>query len=148
MMEALKEANKALLKEEVPVGAVLVVNDEIVIRAHNLKEIKQNPLYHAEILAIKSFSNKKKSWRLENTTLYVTLEPCIMCAGAIIQARIPRLVYGADDLKAGSVKSLYNLLDDKRLNHRVDVLSGICEKECSNILKEFFDKIRKKRRDG
>lgn len=144
MKEALKEASKAFKKNEVPIGAVLVYKNKIIAKAHNFKESKKSPLAHAEILAIKKASNKLKKWRLLDTTLYVTLEPCAMCAGAIIEARIKKLVFGAFDKKAGACGSLINVPQDKRLNHRVEIKSRVLEKEAQRILKEFFKKLRNK----
>ena len=125
MQEALLEAEKAAAIGEVPIGAVLVYNDEIIARAHNLRETTQNALTHAESMVIQEACKKLGSWRLENTTLYVTLEPCPMCAGAILQSRVPRVVYGARDIKAGCVDSLYRLLNDARFNHECEVIEGI-----------------------
>lgn len=142
MKEALKEAKKAYKKGEVPVGAVLVVDDKIIARAYNIKENSLDPTAHAEVLVIKKAAKKLGAWRLTEATLYVTKEPCIMCAGAIINARIKRVVYGCDDTKAGAVVSLYNILQDPRLNHQVEVKKGILEEECRSILKQFFKELR------
>jgi tRNA(adenine34) deaminase len=144
MKVALQQAKKAGRIREVPVGAVLVYENKIIARGHNLREKKQHPLSHAECIVIEKASKKLSSWRLENTTLYVTLEPCPMCAGAILQSRIPRIVYGAKDPKAGAVDSIYQLLRDPRLNHQAQVTSGIYEKECAELLKEFFQFLRTK----
>jgi tRNA(adenine34) deaminase len=144
MQYCLELATQAGLRGEVPIGAVVVQGDEIIGEGANHREVDQTPLGHAEIMAISQASQKLKSWRLLNSTLYVTLEPCPMCAGAILQARIPRVVYGARDLKAGSVHSLYELLTDSRLNHRCEVVSGILEKETSEQLKGFFKALRQK----
>jgi len=138
MGEALKEAEKAASNMEVPIGAVLVIENEIAARDHNRREELNDPTAHAEILVLKQASRIKKSWRLSEATLYVTLEPCPMCAGAMVQARIESLVYGASDPKAGAVHSLYSIPTDKRLNHYVKVKEGVMEKECSALLKEFF----------
>ncbi len=143
MMEALKEAKESLEKEEPPVGAVIVKDSKIISRGHNLRESLQDPTAHAEIIAIRSAANILGSWRLIDCTIYVTLEPCIMCAGAMILARIKRLVYGARDPKAGAAGSLMNILNDKRLNHQVEVNMGILETECGEILREFFSSRRK-----
>lgn len=146
MYEALKMAQVAESKREVPIGAIVVDNEngEIIGYGYNQREEKQDALLHAEINAIQSACEYKKSWRLEKTTLFVTLEPCPMCAGAIINSRIPNLVYGAKDPKAGAVDSLNNLLTDSRYNHQSEILSGILSEECSGILKAFFKEIRKK----
>lgn len=143
MSKALGLANKAAKKGEVPVAALVVGPEGLIASAINTRERQQTPLGHAEIFALHKASQKKHSWRLSDCTLYVTLEPCLMCAGAIQQARIGRVVYGAKDPKGGAVESLYSVLDDSRLNHNVSVTSGILEKECSQLLKLFF----KNRRD-
>jgi tRNA(adenine34) deaminase len=135
---ALKEAKKALGLGEVPIGAVIVHKDELIAKGHNLKETLQDPTAHAEIVVIKEAAKRLKSWRLDDCILYVTLEPCPMCAGAIVQARIPTLVYGATDLKAGAVESVVNLVQHKLLNHQVSVYAGIREDECKKILRDFF----------
>ncbi len=142
MKIALLEAEIALEKREVPVGAVIVINGNIISRSHNKKESSFDPTAHAEILAIKEASFKIRSWRLNQATLYVTKEPCVMCAGAIINSRIRRLVFGCPDVKGGAVCSLYRLLSDIRLNHRTEVVSGILEKESSELLKGFFGDLR------
>ncbi|MBM4136367.1 MAG: tRNA adenosine(34) deaminase TadA [Nitrospira sp.] len=138
MRLALEEAKRAFLEEEVPVGAILVKDGDIVAKAHNQRETSQDPTGHAEILALRIGADKSKNWRLTNATLYVTKEPCIMCAGAMLNARLGRLVYGCKDEKAGAVDSLYKLLSDGRLNHQIEVVSGILEEECSDILQRFF----------
>jgi tRNA(adenine34) deaminase len=138
MRLALEEAKCAFLEEEVPVGAILVRDGEIVAKAHNQRETSQDPTGHAEILALRIGADKSKNWRLTNATLYVTKEPCIMCAGAMLNTRLGRLVYGCKDEKAGAVDSLYKLLSDGRLNHQIEVVSGILEEECSDILQRFF----------
>ncbi|MEW6001713.1 MAG: tRNA adenosine(34) deaminase TadA [Nitrospirota bacterium] len=142
MRLALEEAGLAFAEGEVPVGAVLVKDDEVIAKAHNSREKSKDPTGHAEILAFKAGTNKISNWRLTNTTLYVTKEPCIMCAGAMINARLSRLVYGCKDLKAGAVDSLYKLLSDRRLNHQVEVVSGVLEEECAEILQRFFKSKR------
>jgi tRNA(adenine34) deaminase len=142
MKLAMEEALRAFDEGEVPVGAVLVKDGELLKKAHNLRETLSDPSAHAEILVLRAAGEKSESWRLEGTTLYVTKEPCIMCAGAIINARIGRLVYGCKDQKAGGVDSLYTLLGDKRLNHQVEVVSGVREEECSAVLKRFFQERR------
>ncbi|HHU32767.1 MAG TPA: nucleoside deaminase [Clostridia bacterium] len=135
---ALEEAKKALVAGEVPIGAVITYKGEIIARGHNLKETYQDPTAHAEMVVIREAAKKLQSWRLDDCTLYVTLEPCPMCAGAIVQARIPTLVYGATDLKAGAVESVVNLVQHKLLNHQAEVLAGIREEECKQILQDFF----------
>lgn len=143
MKKAIKEALKAYKKGEIPVGAVVVVKNKIVSRAHNVKETKNDPTAHAEILAIKKAGKKFNSWRLTDATLYVTKEPCIMCAGAIVHARIKRVVYGCDDPKGGGVVSLYRILQDPRLNHQVEIKKGVLEEECRVLLQKFFKGLRK-----
>lgn len=144
MKQALGLANLAFLRGEVPVGALLVFENRVIGRGYNKRETLQSPILHAEIEAINEASEELGTWRLENSTLYVTLEPCIMCSGAILQSRIPNVVFGALDPKAGGVSSLYTLLNDSRLNHRCTVTGGILEKECSEILTRFFRNIRGK----
>jgi len=144
MMIALEEARKAFDKAETPVGAIVVKDGEVIARAHNLRETLQDPTAHAEIIAIKDASQKLGRWRLTDCSIYVTLEPCAMCAGAMVLARIQRLVYGTSDPKSGAVGSLMNLLSDERLNHKVDVESGVLAKECGDILSDFFSSRRKK----
>lgn len=146
MQEALKEAKKAAALGEVPIGAVIVYKDEIIARAHNLRETTQNALTHAESMAIQEACSKIGSWRLEETTLYVTLEPCPMCAGAILQSRVPRVVYGARDIKAGCVDSLYRLLNDPRFNHECTVTEGVMAEECGQILTDFFKALRDRKK--
>ncbi|MFH1227370.1 MAG: tRNA adenosine(34) deaminase TadA [Planctomycetota bacterium] len=144
MKEAIKEAFKALEIEEVPIGAVIVHNNRIIARAHNQKEQLHDPTAHAEMIAITQAAESLGDWRLEKTIMYVTLEPCPMCAGALVQARVPALVYGAKDPKAGACGTLFDIVNDKRLNHRVKVITGILEKECQMLLKEFFIRQRVK----
>jgi tRNA(adenine34) deaminase len=143
MREALKEAQKGLRKKEVPVGAVVVYQNKIIGRGHNQTETLKDATAHAEILAIGAASNFLNSWRLTDASLYVTVEPCIMCAGAIILARVDKLLFGTFDPKAGACGSLYNLPQDIRLNHQVKIISGILEDQCKNIMKAFFEKLRK-----
>ncbi|WP_350213591.1 tRNA adenosine(34) deaminase TadA [Botrimarina sp.] len=138
MRLALGEARAAASDGEVPVGAVITCGDQVVAAAHNQREALRDPTAHAEMIAITQAAESLGGWRLENCTLYVTLEPCPMCAGAIVQARAPRVVYGARDPKAGAVESLYSLLSDTRLNHRCQVLGGVLEEECGGVLREFF----------
>jgi len=142
MRMALKEAGVAFHEGEVPVGAVLVKDSRVVASAHNCRESSYDPTGHAEIIAIRLGAQKCGNWRLADATLYVTKEPCIMCAGAMVNARLGRLVYGCRDEKGGAVDSLYPLLSDKRLNHQVEVLSGVLGEECSEILKRFFQDRR------
>ncbi len=144
MREALKEAQKAYEEGEVPVGCVIVYENNIIARGHNQRETLQDPTAHAEILAITSAALALKSWRLENTKMYITLEPCPMCAGAIIMARIPEVYFGAYDPKAGCCGSILNILDDHRFNHNPIVVPGICAEECSEVLTKFFREIRLK----
>ncbi|QCR30708.1 tRNA-specific adenosine deaminase [Lysinibacillus sp. SGAir0095] len=146
MLEAIEEAKKAQALGEVPIGAVIVYQDEIIGRAHNLRETTQNAVTHAELMAIQQACEAIGSWRLEETTLYVTLEPCPMCAGAILQSRVPRVVYGARDMKAGCVDSLYRLLNDSRFNHECAVTEGILAEECGEILTSFFRAIRERKK--
>lgn len=143
MKMALKEAQKAYDKEEIPVGAIIVKDDKIIAKAHNLKEIKNDTTRHAEILAIQKASKKLNSWRLEDCEMYVTLEPCSMCAGALIQSRIKKVYIGAMDYKTGACGSVLNLLKDFKFNHIVDVETGILGQECEEILKKFFKELRK-----
>ena len=142
MREALGLAKQAAQNDEVPVGAVVVKDGKIIGRGKNKREDQQSAISHAEIEAITEANKTLGSWRLEDCDLYVTLEPCPMCAGAIFQARMKRVYYGAPDPKAGAVDSLFSLLSDSRLNHQVEVHSGILKEECSSILKDFFRKLR------
>ncbi|WP_147536218.1 tRNA adenosine(34) deaminase TadA [Bacillus marasmi] len=146
MLEAIKEAKKAEAKLEVPIGAVLVLEGEIIARAHNLRETNQNALAHAELLVIDEACRKLGTWRLENATLYVTLEPCPMCAGAVILARVNRVVYGAKDPKGGCAGTFMNLPEDERFNHRSEVVSGVLEAECGELLTSFFRGIRERKK--
>jgi tRNA(adenine34) deaminase len=146
MLEAMKEAQKAAEMGEVPIGAVVVYKDEIIAKAHNLRETSQNAVTHAELMAIQEACNVMGSWRLEETTLYVTLEPCPMCAGAILQSRIPRVIYGARDPKGGCVHSFYQLLNDSRFNHECEVTEGILAEECGQMLTDFFRALRERKK--
>lgn len=146
MQAAIKEARQAEILGEVPIGAVVVHDGQIIGRGHNMREKFQDVTYHAEMLAIMEACTTLGSWRLEDCDLYVTLEPCIMCSGAIINARIKNVYYGAKDPKAGAVDSLYHLLSDQRLNHQVNVESGLRGAECSRMLKDFFRAIRKRKK--
>jgi tRNA(adenine34) deaminase len=139
---ALKEAEQALSEDEVPVGAVVVWQDKIIGRGHNQIERLQDPTAHAEMIAITAAAAHLNSRRLENCTLYVTLEPCPMCAGAIVLARIPLLVFGAFDPKAGACSTLYNIVNDGKLNHRVETVTGVSADKGSDVLKRFFAKLR------
>lgn len=146
MKEALKEAQKAYNKLEIPVGCVIVKDDKIIARGHNLKEIKNDTTMHAELIAIRKASKKLESWRLNDCEMYVTLEPCSMCAGAIINARIKKVYIGTLDEKTGAVGSVLNLFKDYTFNHVVDVEQGILQEECQQILKEFFKELRKQKK--
>ena len=143
---ALEEAKKAYSKGEVPIGAVLVKDNKIIARAHNLKETLKSAIAHAEILAIEEASKKIGDWRLNGAEMYVTLEPCQMCAGAIVQSRIPRVVVGCMNPKAGCAGSVLNLLDIPAFNHQVHITKGILEEECSQMLSGFFKELREKKR--
>ena len=143
MRQALKLAQQAAEQDEVPVGAIIVHENKIIASAFNQREQLADPTAHAEMIAITQAASHLNSWRLLECSLFVTLEPCPMCAGAILQSRIPRIVYGALDPKAGAVVSLYQLLNDPRLNHRCETLSGVLANECGRILTEFFDRKRK-----
>lgn len=143
MKEALKEAKKAYDKLEVPVGVVIVKDNKIIARAHNIKEEKQDTTKHAEIIAIQKASKKLSNWRLTDCEMYVTLEPCSMCAGALIQSRIKKLYIGTMDSKTGACGSVLNLLEDFTFNHKVEVEKGILQKECEDILKKFFKELRR-----
>ncbi|HEX3655908.1 MAG TPA: tRNA adenosine(34) deaminase TadA [Pirellulales bacterium] len=138
MRLALAEAQRAAAEDEVPVGAVIVHQQRVIASAHNQRESLRDPTAHAEMIAITQAAQALGSWRLEDCWLYVTLEPCPMCAGAIVQARIPWVVYGAADPKAGAVDSLYRLLDDARLNHRCQTISGLLAEPCGAILSQYF----------
>lgn len=142
MRLALEEAKIAFAQGEVPIGAVVVHEGEVIAKAHNEKELRQDPTAHAEVLAVQRATQALGVWRLSEATLYVTLEPCPMCAGSLVQARLKTLVFGAADLKGGAVGSVTNVLDVNRWNHRVEVVAGILEEECAQILKDFFRKLR------
>lgn len=146
MQAALEEAGKAAEKLEVPIGAVLVVDGEIISRAHNLRETEQSAVAHAELMAIEEACKKLGTWRLEDATLYVTLEPCPMCSGAIILSRVKRVVYGAFDPKGGCAGTFMNLLTDGRFNHQSEVTAGILAQECGDILSNFFRELRKRKK--
>ena len=142
MRQALDEAELAAREDEVPVGAVIIHEGKVIARAHNQRELLHDPTAHAEMIAITQAAEALHSWRLDGCTLYVTLEPCPMCAGAILQARIPTVVYGARDPKAGAVETLFHLLDDSRLNHRCVTLGGVLADDCAAILTRFFQRQR------
>ena len=144
MLEALKEAHKALEKDEVPVGAVVVHGGKIIARAHNQNILLKDPTAHAEMVAITEASSALQSERLLNTELYVTIEPCAMCAGALVLARVKRIIYGTEDPKAGACGSVINVAHHKKLNHRISTTSGVLEKECRTIIQEFFQRKRRK----
>jgi tRNA(adenine34) deaminase len=143
MRLALREAEAALAKDEVPVGAIIVHSGRVIASAHNQRETLRDPTAHAEMIAITQAAESLGSWRLEGATLYVTLEPCAMCAGALVLARVPQVVYGATDPKAGAVASLFRLLEDERLNHRAEVVSGVLAEPCGEILTRFFAQKRR-----
>ena len=145
MREAIKLAKKAEEKDEVPIGCVIVKNDKIIARGHNLRESKQRSTAHAEIIAIEKACRKLKSWRLEGCSLYVTLEPCPMCSGAILQSRIEHVVYGAKDPKGGCMESCMNMYEVKGFNHYPDVIGGVLEDECGSLLKTFFKRKREEK---
>ncbi|NOJ82600.1 tRNA adenosine(34) deaminase TadA [Myxococcus xanthus] len=148
MQQALSLAREAAELGEVPVGAVAVLNGEVVGTGFNRREVDRNPLAHAEMLAMDAAARKIGAWRLSGVTLYVTLEPCAMCAGGLVQSRVTRLVFGAFDPKAGAVGSLYNLVEEPRHNHRLQVTSGILADESRLLLKTFFGRLRAKKRDN
>ena len=144
MRHALAEAQLAFSKDEVPIGAVVVYEDKIIGRGHNQVESLNDPTAHAEIIAIGAACNFLNSWRLSDAQLYVTIEPCAMCAGAIVLSRIDGLIFGAKDPKAGACGSLYNIVQDSRLNHQVEIVPHVLEEECAQLLQEFFEKVRKR----
>ncbi|SHJ59346.1 tRNA(adenine34) deaminase [Geosporobacter subterraneus DSM 17957] len=143
MQEALKEAAKAMERKEVPIGAVVVKDGVVIARGYNLRETAKDPTAHAEILAIREASQVLGGWRLHGCDLYVTIEPCPMCAGAIMMARIDRLIIGAMDPKAGAAGSLLNIPEDERFNHQTEIIQGVLEEECAGIMKAFFKELRK-----
>lgn len=146
MKQAVKQAKKAYDKLETPIGCVIVHEDKIIARGYNKRNMKKNTLAHAEILAINKASKVLGDWRLEDCTMYVTLEPCPMCAGAIVQARIPRVVIGSMNLKAGCAGSVLNLLQQNGLNHQVEITKGVLAEECSGLMTSFFRELRKKKK--
>ncbi|QWI58340.1 nucleoside deaminase [Bacillus mycoides] len=147
MQLAIEEAKKAEAIQEVPIGAVIVLDGEVISVAHNLRETEQRSIAHAELLAIDEACKKLGTWRLEDATLYVTLEPCPMCAGGIVLSRIKQVVYGASDPKGGCAGTLMNLLTDERFNHQCEVVPGVLEEECGTLLTIFFRELRKKRKE-
>lgn len=147
MNEALIEARKAYRKNEVPIGAVIVRHGKVIGRGHNTRETDRSPLAHAEIIAIANASKNLSGWRLTGCDIYVTLEPCLMCAGAIYQSRIVNLFYGAIDKKAGAITSLFTVLNEPKLNHLVTIKQGILENECQMIITQFFKELRQNKRD-
>ena len=142
MLEALKEAELAAQEDEVPIGCVVVKDDIVISRAHNQRDKSHNPLGHAETLAIKKASEILNDWQLVDCELYVTIEPCIMCAGAIIQSRIKKVVYGAPDLKGGAFGGSINVMNANNINHHPEIISGVLEKECAQIIKDYFKSKR------
>lgn len=146
MQAAIEEAKKAQNLGEVPIGAVIVKDGEIIARGYNLRETSQLSNAHAEMIAIAKANEMVGSWRLEDCTLYVTLEPCPMCAGAIVQSRIPTVVFGAHDPKGGCCGTIYNLLDESKFNHRCELVSGVLEEECGQLLSDFFRNLRQKKK--
>lgn len=146
MEEAIKEARKAYKIGDVPVGCVIVINGEIVARSHNLRHNFKNSLFHAEMIAIHKACTKLNRWILDDATLYVTIEPCLMCSGAILQSRIKRLVYGNSEPKFGCVESVMNVFDNEKFNHKVEITKGICAEEISQMMKEFFKELRKNKK--
>lgn len=146
MKEAIKQAKKAYKIDEVPIGCVIVYEDKIIARAYNKRNYKKNTLAHAELLAIDKASKALGDWRLEGCTMYVTLEPCQMCAGAIVQARIDKVVIGAMNPKAGCGGSILNLLEMEEFNHQVEVVRGVLEEQCQGLLQEFFKELREKKK--
>ena len=146
MQAAIEEAKKAQNLGEVPIGAVIVKDGEIIARGYNLRETSQLSNAHAEMIAISKANEMVGSWRLEDCTLYVTLEPCPMCAGAIVQSRIPTVVFGAHDPKGGCCGTIYNLLDESKFNHRCELVSGVLVEECGQLLSDFFKNLRQKKK--
>lgn len=146
MKEALKQAKKALAIEEVPIGCIIIFEDKIIARAYNKRNTKKNTLAHAELLAIDKASKVMGDWRLEGCTMYITLEPCQMCAGAIVQSRIDKVVIGSMNAKAGCAGSILNLLQMKEFNHQVEVEYGVLKEECSKLLQSFFQELRNQKK--
>ena len=148
MKAAIREAKKAYKLDEVPIGCVIVQNDKIIARGYNRRNTDKNTLAHAEVAAIKKASKKTGDWRLEDCTMYVTLEPCQMCAGAIVQSRLGKVVIGSMNPKAGCAGSVINLLQMKQFNHQVEMITGILEEECSTMLSGFFQELREKKKQA
>lgn len=146
MREAIRQAKKAYQFNEVPIGCIIVFQDEIIARGYNKRNTKKNPLAHAELLAIHKASKQLGDWRLEECTMYITLEPCQMCAGAIVQARIPKVVIGSMNPKSGCAGSILNLLNQKEFNHQVEIVQGVLEEECTILLQSFFKELREKKK--
>ncbi len=146
MREALKEAKKAEAIAEVPIGAVIVKNHEVIARGYNQRETSNRAISHAEILAIEEANRVLDNWRLEDCALFVTVEPCVMCSGAIVQSRVPYVYYGANDYKGGTAGTLMNLLEEERFNHRSQVEAGVLQEECSELLSSFFRNLRAKKK--
>lgn len=144
MTEALKEAQKAYDLGEIPIGAIIVKDDEIIARGHNLTETEKDPTAHAEMIAIREAAKKLGGWRLPGCTLYVTCEPCSMCAGAIVWARLEKVCIGTMDPKGGACGSVFNIVQEEKLNHKAELVTGIMEKECSEIMKSFFKELRRR----
>ena len=144
MLEAIKEAKKSAALDEVPVGAVVVLNNKVIARGHNLREKTNDPTSHAEIVAIRKACKKLESWRLENCTIYVTIEPCAMCAGTLLWTRVKRIVYGARDPKGGAIESSLELFRAKNINHRPEITGGVSEKETGLLMSSFFKRKRQK----
>lgn len=147
MKEAIKQARKAAAIEEVPIGCVIVQNDKIIARGYNRRNTQGCTLAHAELIAIRKASRKLQDWRLEDCTLYVTLEPCPMCAGAILQARIPRIVIGTMNPKAGCAGSILNILQNQRFNHQVEQTEGVLQQECQQMMQDFFQTLRRQKKN-
>nr|WP_297934419.1 tRNA adenosine(34) deaminase TadA [uncultured Lachnoclostridium sp.] len=147
MKEAIKQAKRAFKQDEVPIGCVIVQDGKIIARAYNKRNMKRNPLAHAEIMAINKAAKVTGDWRLEDCVMYITLEPCQMCAGAIVQARIPKVVIGSMNPKAGCAGSILNLLQVQAFNHQVELVKGVMEKECTDMLQDFFKQLRDKKKE-
>ncbi len=147
MREALKEAKKAYQKQEIPVGAIIVYQDKIIARAHNTRVTEKQVFTHAEIKAINKACKKINSWVLEDCTIYVTLEPCMMCTGALLQSRIKRIVYATNEPKHGVIESIDQVLDNHKLNHHIEITKGILQEEASQLLKNFFHELRQKKKN-
>ena len=145
MKLAIEEAKKAYQKQEVPIGAVVVKDGQVISKAHNLKETKKDPTAHAEILAIQKAAKKLNTWRLEDCELYVTIEPCAMCAGALVQSRMKRLIIGGMEPKFGAAGSILNIANHPQLNHKMEVIEGVMEEECLQLMKDFFIVLRNKK---